>query len=139
MFLSRLAPSTGFEPAAHGVGGRCSIHLSYEGRYETYYNRFAPKSKDQVSAFFLTPHSYRRSSQTMSGIVASERIVVMNTVRFAKALSPPYSAQRIGAMDADGIAATTVRIPSSRLSFTKPRRRRNVTTGAIRSLIAHIA
>ena len=43
-----LAPSTGFEPAAHGVGGHCSIHLSYEGLFlpnKWYYIPHICKSK----------------------------------------------------------------------------------------------
>ncbi len=45
-----VAPSTGFEPAAHGVGGHCSIHLSYEGIFteQSYYSPQIRKSKAPV-------------------------------------------------------------------------------------------
>ncbi len=69
----------------------------------------------------------------IAGIVASERIVVKKTVRLANELSPPYSVQRIGEIEADGIAATTVSKPSISVSFTNKRNRKNTNSGAISS------
>ena len=47
-YAARGDAVTGFEPAAHGVGGHCSIQLSYEGILCEHVNYIPVNTKSKV-------------------------------------------------------------------------------------------